>query len=64
MKVKFKLRDQIQVAEGIVISYFSQREIHVQWDEGEGLLGYLNSYNSGQRTEALLALPWRSHSTH
>ena len=28
-KVKFKLCDQNQAAEGIVISYFSQREIHI-----------------------------------
>ena len=42
MKVNFKMCKQSQVAEGIVISYFSQKEVNMSWS-GEGLLGYFST---------------------
>ena len=45
MKVNFKMCKQSQVSEGIVISYFSQKEVNMSWS-GEGLLGYFSTCTS------------------
>ena len=45
LKVNFKMCKQSQVAEGIVISYFSQKEVNMSWS-GEGLLGYFSTCTS------------------
>lgn len=45
MKVKFKMCKQSQVAKGIVLSYFSQKEVNMSW-RGEGLLGYFSTCTS------------------